>query len=321
MKLGWTVFTLSCLLFTGCNLFQQEYIDVWHVGDKPETLDISADGRFLLVGSHQSKVVGVSDWQVVCTLPGEYPIWDKANQNIYHVEQDSYQITRYKLDFEQQPVCEKVGSFSLNESGDPIRQISISADGDRVAVAYRGETIVLGSPLTETALCEIHGGERAVFDPTGTDVFAIVPLDNQTDIKRFDSTTCQELAHIWTSPEGLIPYELAFSPDGSRLICPTFSGHTLFIDPTSGKIVVDLIGNGRGDSGGPNHVSSVDGQFFINNNGSNEIGVWRLEDQQLMHIYRGHTDFITGLELSPDESYLYSGGADETIRVWPVDWQ
>ncbi|MBW1873363.1 MAG: hypothetical protein JRJ19_14940, partial [Deltaproteobacteria bacterium] len=104
-------------------------------------------------------------------------------------------------------------------------------------------------------------------------------------------------------------------------IIPAYDNHTQFIDSITGEFVLDLVGADPLGGSCLAHEPSADGQFFINSNADSEIGVWWLEDRQLVRIYRGHTDTITAVELSPDGSLLYSGSTDNTIKVWPVDWQ
>ncbi|ESO95628.1 hypothetical protein LOTGIDRAFT_202318 [Lottia gigantea] len=50
----------------------------------------------------------------------------------------------------------------------------------------------------------------------------------------------------------------------------------------------------------------------------NDIKVWDLRKNNVLYKMRGHLDTPTGMELSPDGSYLLSNSMDNTLRVWDV---
>jgi len=50
----------------------------------------------------------------------------------------------------------------------------------------------------------------------------------------------------------------------------------------------------------------------------NEIKAWDLRTQKVVYTLEGHQDSITGMELSPDGSYLLSTAMDHTVRMWDV---
>lgn len=46
--------------------------------------------------------------------------------------------------------------------------------------------------------------------------------------------------------------------------------------------------------------------------------IWDLRKNALLHRLPGHTDTVTGLELSPDGCYLLSNAMDNSLRIWDV---
>ena len=50
----------------------------------------------------------------------------------------------------------------------------------------------------------------------------------------------------------------------------------------------------------------------------NDIKVWDLRKNDVLYRMRGHSDTPTGMELSPDGSYLLSAAMDNTVRIWDV---
>ncbi|VDP11397.1 unnamed protein product, partial [Soboliphyme baturini] len=50
----------------------------------------------------------------------------------------------------------------------------------------------------------------------------------------------------------------------------------------------------------------------------NDIKVWDLRKTDLAYQMRGHTDTVTGLELSPDGTHVLSNSMDCTVRAWDI---
>eukprot|EP00918_Siedleckia_nematoides_P097555 GHVU01213764.1.p1 GENE.GHVU01213764.1~~GHVU01213764.1.p1 ORF type:complete len:347 (+),score=24.23 GHVU01213764.1:94-1134(+) len=50
----------------------------------------------------------------------------------------------------------------------------------------------------------------------------------------------------------------------------------------------------------------------------NDLKVWDLRKNDILYRMRGHTDTPTGMELSPDGSYLLTTAMDNTVRIWDV---
>eukprot|EP00249_Psilotum_nudum_P009836 c22181_g1_i1 orf=149-1237(+) len=50
----------------------------------------------------------------------------------------------------------------------------------------------------------------------------------------------------------------------------------------------------------------------------NDIKVWDLRKTEVLLHLQGHVDTITGMELSPDGSYLLSNSMDCTLRIWDM---
>lgn len=46
------------------------------------------------------------------------------------------------------------------------------------------------------------------------------------------------------------------------------------------------------------------------------VQVWDLRKNDILYRLRGHTDTVTGLQLSPDGSYLLSNSMDNTGQIY-----
>eukprot|EP01063_Lacrimia_lanifica_P006759 TRINITY_DN14258_c0_g1_i1.p1 TRINITY_DN14258_c0_g1~~TRINITY_DN14258_c0_g1_i1.p1 ORF type:complete len:357 (+),score=120.72 TRINITY_DN14258_c0_g1_i1:89-1159(+) len=51
---------------------------------------------------------------------------------------------------------------------------------------------------------------------------------------------------------------------------------------------------------------------------SGEITVWESRKEQVLHTLDAHTEMVTGLAMSPDNTMLLSNSADNTLRQWDV---
>lgn len=50
----------------------------------------------------------------------------------------------------------------------------------------------------------------------------------------------------------------------------------------------------------------------------NDVKVWDLRKKAVMYAMIGHTDTVTSLQLSPDNTTLLSNAHDSTVRTWDV---
>jgi len=50
----------------------------------------------------------------------------------------------------------------------------------------------------------------------------------------------------------------------------------------------------------------------------NDVKAWDLRKNALSYKMRGHGESVTGMELSPDGSYLLTNAMDDNIRIWDV---
>lgn len=60
---------------------------------------------------------------------------------------------------------------------------------------------------------------------------------------------------------------------------------------------------------------------FVSSSEDGTLRLWHLEQRQCLHVFRGHVGGVSSLALwtTAHGQYLFSGGKDETLRVWDVD--
>ena len=64
---------------------------------------------------------------------------------------------------------------------------------------------------------------------------------------------------------------------------------------------------------------SPDGKLFAGGDISEQIRIWRIEDNQLISICEGHNDYILSISFSPDSKLIASSSIDKTVKIWEVN--
>ena len=120
----------------------------------------------------------------------------------------------------------------------------------------------------------------------------------------------------WDLPEYADPYDVAFSPDGTRLAVASGEGFWLYDTHTDTEIALDDRGHAAGIT---SLVFSPDGKTLASGGGwDRTIRLWKVGTSQFPTILEGHTSEVTSVAFSPDGSTLASGSRDQTIRLWEV---
>ena len=181
--------------------------------------------------------------------------------------------------------------------------------------------------------------------------FALV---SSTTIHIYDSLTFQVIQTIET---GSSAYQIAYSPDGTKLAVGSYDAPVKIWDIASGSALQTLEGNQNGNTGlayspegiilgtgtydneGPitlwdaasgqelRTLCSSSGYFFAFSpdwlllatvNGHKTIKLWDVTSGEELHTLSGHTDDIYGITFSRDGSRLASWSADMVIKIWEV---
>ena len=82
----------------------------------------------------------------------------------------------------------------------------------------------------------------------------------------------------------------------------------------TGKVVRSL----RSDSGVLSIAFSPDGKYLAAGQLNQQILIWNLETERIIHTLKGHQDRISALIFSRDNRTLISGSYDKQIKLWDV---
>jgi WD40 repeat protein len=118
---------------------------------------------------------------------------------------------------------------------------------------------------------------------------------------------------------GLFPgvLDVAFSPDGTRLVSAGADGLAKIWDVATGVELMTL-------SGHTDSLHSVawspDSRTIAttSDDGDTSVRLWDAETGELLHTLLGHHVRVWGLDFSPDSATLITGGARGMIKAWDV---
>ncbi|MGJ3231465.1 MAG: WD40 repeat domain-containing protein [Oceanicaulis sp.] len=112
--------------------------------------------------------------------------------------------------------------------------------------------------------------------------------------------------------------ELAFTPDGSRLVLGTLSNRAVLVDAATGAPVAELEGHRRGADQMYARVSPAGGRVVTAGEGE-EVVVWEATDGSEVMRYARRRDTLAGPVFSPDGAMIVVG--DGRRRAVLVDAQ
>ena len=114
--------------------------------------------------------------------------------------------------------------------------------------------------------------------------------------------------------KGRISGDITFSPDGTLLAVPCYTGVWLY-DVETGAENNLLVGHTEPIG---SVTFSPDGTRLASGSWDTTIRLWDVRSGQVTHILAGHTDSVNAIVFSPDGSTLASKSRDKTIRLWDV---
>ena len=157
------------------------------------------------------------------------------------------------------------------------------------------------------------GGGNVIFSPDGTQLAGQVPgkIWRATDVKLWAFPTGKELAVMKAHSGGI--WQLSFSPNGKRLVSNDNYTTKVWDLETNTELrslkmpaftrTITFLGDGKEIATGHD-----DGRVIL----------WDVETARRGRILRGHTDWVTDLDLSSDGKFLASASIDMTARVWEL---
>ncbi|KAL1826999.1 uncharacterized protein LOC108205791 [Daucus carota subsp. sativus] len=187
-----------------------------------------------------------------------------------------------------------------------------------------GNVIASGSHDREIFLWNVHG-ECKNFMVLKGHKNAILDLQWTTDGSQIISASADKTLRAWDVETGKQIKRMAEHSFCVNSCCPSRRGPPLAVsgsDDGTAKLW-DLRQRGAiqtfPDKYQITAVGFSDASDKIYSGGiDNNVKVWDLRRNEVTMTLEGHQDTITGMQLSPDGSYLLTNGMDSTLRIWDM---
>jgi WD40 repeat protein len=177
--------------------------------------------------------------------------------------------------------------LTLEGHSDQVSNVAFSADGKQLASASGDETVCLWDAESGKLMHTLES-----------------PLDWSGKLKRWFFRLSH--AQSW-------PWNVAFSPDGKRVVSAPGDRTARLWDAESGKIVQTLKGHLDPIT---DVVFSPDSQQLASTSFDKTVRLWDAGSGELGQTLEGHSDWVWRVIFSPDGKQLASASDDKTVQLW-----
>ncbi|MCF7763807.1 MAG: AAA family ATPase [Verrucomicrobia bacterium] len=214
--------------------------------------------------------------------------------------------------------------FTLTGHTNVVQQAAYRPDGKQMVTLAPGTQaeIKLWDAETGRFLHNLAGTTNGVYHLAYTpDGQQLAAADGEGRIHFWNGQTGQETRVIdrpdsWTSGVG----GMAFSPDGTRIAVSDFggTGEVVVLDAATGRPWKTLHGSIKSRLSRPAY--SPDGKYVaVAVEETNDVLLWDLNLNTAPRRLRRHSENVHSLVFSPDSRRLFTGGGDDTLRVWDIE--
>ena len=182
---------------------------------------------------------------------------------------------------------------------------------DRSIEAERQAEKHFGEALSEKAQLSLNDGDRM-----NAEVFVATSLAAvENPVARgllLGLYSDQRPKLVWESATPRLCMNITFSPDGTRIFCPSKQGIHAY-GASRGTLVQTLDGH----DGTVNALAfSMDGGRMFSGGRDNTIKIWDLNAAKVLDSLQVHTDRVTDVAINADGSLLLASSRDQTISLW-----
>jgi WD40 repeat protein/transcriptional regulator with XRE-family HTH domain len=326
--------------------------------DAPIDIEISPDGRRLLIGSFAGtpRLLDAQTGATICEFFGHAaPVWELTfSPDSKYVATSSLDRTARLWKAEN---CELVRTFIGH--ADSVASVDFSPDGKYLATGSWDKT---------ARLWDVETGQE-IRQFIGHNCYLVRSVRFSPDGKYLLTGNCDKTARLWDVQTGLALYtfnghtdqiwSVVFSDDGRYILTgshdktvwlwdlqnvygehPQFVGHT---DSTWGVAISPdnrlLATGGAGRSTrlwdvqtgrelytfDPLDVNSVvfspDGKYLLTGAGDSSVSLWNVQTKEMVRSFIHDPDghaSVTGVAFSPDGKYALTSGQDAHARRWDI---
>lgn len=253
--------------------------------DGVEFAAFSPDGKWIATASWDStiRVWDTKTWESVATIPGQaayYCLAFSPDSQMLLAGDSGGRVVLWD-------VAEQTTAFSTAAHTETVYGVAFSPNGREFASVSFDKTLKLWATEERKLVASLPKAE--------------------------DFETLEAILSVATSPDG-------------KLVASTHEDRTIRLrDAKSGSLLRSFLGHEDVTSA---IVFSPDGKLLASAGYDHEVKLWDVSQGEqtsgtsdappLKKRFQGHTNWIFGLQFSPDGKMLVSGGYDKTIRIWDV---
>ena len=162
-------------------------------------------------------------------------------------------------------------------------------------------------------LLTLKGSPQVVFRPDGKRLVGCVPGQTwrPTDVRIWELPSGKPVGLM--KGHGTNIWQLSFTPDG-KFLATNENWAVKIWDLETEKEIASFAT--------PAFTRAVlflgDGKQIVTGHDNGRVIIWDAKTQQRLKVLKGHTDWVTGLALSPDGKRLATASVDMTARVWEL---
>lgn len=197
----------------------------------------------------------------------------------------------------------------------PVRDVVISADGQRIASAHGDGAIRVWQNGADNPPIQLngHAGTVNTLDFSADGRWLVSGGDDQT-VRLWDLSAGVQSA-VWSGHSGPVR-DISFSPDGTRVASASEDGSAILWDAGSGTPLSTL---GTMSDSPPRILAvafSPDGTRIATGSDDSAVRLWDTASGSLLNTFTGHREAVRCLAFSPDGVLLASGSTDDTVLIW-----
>jgi WD40 repeat protein len=210
--------------------------------------------------------------------------------------------------------------YTLDPGGAQTVTCSFSPDGNTIACGGFDKNVTFWNAATGEKNKVFSSLPSAVWDISfSPDGNSLATCGIKDTVRLWDIASGSQ---IWAAQSVTTCLSLAFDPSGKVIAYGGRYGVAGVVDAATGAEIVRLLetGNPVGD------ISfSHDGMLLAAGRDDGMVYLWKPDDITSKDLYTqpgtlaGHSDYVNGVALNPDDSLLISSSHDGTTRIWDVN--